>query len=80
MLQLEIISPEGYLFNSKCYLATIPAGKGEMGVMENHEAVLTSLNEGKIVVFDERNNVLKEFPVKSGFAEMFDNKLLILVD
>jgi F-type H+-transporting ATPase subunit epsilon len=79
-LKVEIISPKGYLFNDKCYLVTIPAVEGQIGVMENHEAVLANLIEGNITIFDSNNNSLKEIPVKSGFAEVFDNKLLVLVD
>ena len=79
-LRVEIISPAGYLFRENCYLATIPAANGQMGVMANHESVLTNLLEGKIAILDDKNNILKEFPVKSGFAEMFNNRLLVLVD
>ena len=79
-LQVEIISPEGYLFNGHCHLITIPSVEGEMGLMADHEAVLANLKEGKIAVFDSHQNILKEFSVKSGFAEMFDNKLLVLVE
>ena len=79
-LQLEIISPEGYLFQGSCYLATIPAADGQMGLMADHEAVLTKLLAGKITIFDDKNNILKEYAVHSGFAEMFNNKLLVLID
>ncbi|MCE3255813.1 MAG: synthase subunit epsilon [Rickettsiaceae bacterium] len=79
-LLVEIISPVGYLLNENCHLVTIPAANGEMGVMANHEAVLTSLTEGKIAVLDDKNNILKEFPVKGGFAKTSGNKLIILVD
>jgi F-type H+-transporting ATPase subunit epsilon len=79
-LQVEIISPEGYLFNGHCHLVTIPSVEGEMGLMADHEAVLISLKEGKVAIFDNHQNILKEFSVKSGFAEMFNNRLLVLVD
>ncbi len=79
-LQVEIISPQGCLFSNFCYLISIPAARGEMGLMANHEAVLSSLSEGEIKIFDNQQNVIKNFPIKSGFAEMFNNKLLILVE
>jgi F-type H+-transporting ATPase subunit epsilon len=79
-LQVEIISPEGYLFQGNCHLVTIPAANGEMGLMADHEAVLTSLSKGRVAILDSKNNILKEYTIESGFAEMFDNKLLVLVD
>lgn len=79
-LHVEIISPEGVLFNGNCSLATIPSADGEMGIMADHEAVLSSLKPGQISIGDDKQNIIKEFSVNSGFAEMFDNKLLILID
>ncbi|MFT5702970.1 MAG: F0F1-type ATP synthase epsilon subunit [Rickettsiales bacterium] len=79
-LEVEIISPTGYLFKGQCHLATIPASDGDMGIMNSHETILTNLKEGKVVIFDNRDNIIKECEVKSGFAEMFDNRLLVLID
>jgi len=79
-LQVEIISPQGYLFDGQCHLVSLPSTDGDIGVMSNHESLLARLREGKIAIFDEQQNILKEFPVTSGFAEMLDNKLLVLVD
>lgn len=78
--QIDIISPEGVLLSGNCYLATIPAVSGDIGVMADHEAILTSLREGKVEIFDDKNNVLKEYALNSGFAQMYDNKLLVLID
>lgn len=80
-LKVEIISPTGVLFKGDCALATIPAAEGEMGVMFGHEAVVTSLQEGEVRIYDGNQNVIKTFPVQSGFAEMQGNeKLLVLLD
>jgi F-type H+-transporting ATPase subunit epsilon len=79
-LQVEIISPNGFLFDGNCHLVTMPCVNGDMGIMFDHQAILSSLREGKVTIFDNQQNILQEFFVKSGFAEMFNNKLLILVD
>ena len=79
-LQVEIISPSGYLFDGQCHLVSVPSVDGDIGVMFDHESVLARLREGKITIFDNQQNILKEFSIASGFAEMFSNKLLILVD
>ena len=79
-LRAEIISPKGYLFNGNCHLITIPSVDGDIGIMSNHEAVLARLKEGNITIFDKDEKIQKEFSIKSGFAEIFNNKLLVLVD
>jgi F-type H+-transporting ATPase subunit epsilon len=79
-LNLEIISPAGVLFKGTCYMAVIPSVEGEMGVMNNHEAVIANLQTGVISIFDEKQNLIKSFEVESGFAESSVEKLLILLD
>ena len=79
-LHVEIISPEGYLFDGLCHLAIVPSVSGEIGVMSDHESFLAKLQEGKIAIFDDNQNILKEFYIKNGFANMFNNKLLVLIE
>jgi F-type H+-transporting ATPase subunit epsilon len=80
-LKLEIISPEGILFNGDCHMAVVPSALGDIGFMHNHEMVIASLREGEIVVFNEKNEALKSFAVKSGFAKMQEGgRLLVLVE
>lgn len=81
MLKIEIISPLGYVFEGSCFMAVIPCIAGEIGVMQNHEAFVSLLKEGKISIYNEKQEIVKEVDVKSGFAEINDGKkLIVLVD
>jgi F-type H+-transporting ATPase subunit epsilon len=80
-LNLEITSPNGVLFKGECHLAVVPSQAGDIGVMHGHEAFIASLREGKIDIYDEKQNLVKSFDIQSGFAEMQGvEKLLVLVD
>ena len=80
-LKVEITSPNGELFNGNCNLAVVPSTLGDLGVMVDHEVVVASLKEGQILLYDEREQLIKSFDVKGGFAEVQSGgKLLILVD
>ena len=79
-LYLEIASPQGMIFQGECHLVVIPASEGEIGVMASHEAFIASLKAGEINLFDEQQNLLKSFSLESGFAEMQDRKLIVLVN
>ncbi len=80
-LNLEIISPSGILFKGECHLVVVPSQSGDVGVMHGHEALIASLREGKIDIYDEKQNIIKSFDVKSGFAKMQGiEKLSVLVD
>lgn len=80
-LNLEIISPEGVIFKGECYMAVVPSAAGEIGVMQNHEALIAALKEGQISIQDDKQNIIKTIDVKGGYAQMHANdKLLILLD
>lgn len=80
-LKLEIISPEGIIFNGDCHMAVIPSALGDIGFMHGHEMVIVLLREGQITVFDEQQNVVKQLVATGGSAEMTNSgKLLVLVD
>ncbi len=80
-LKVEITSPSGVVFNGFCHLAVIPSVAGDLGVMLGHEIVVTNLREGEVVLFDDKNNEIKKFAVKSGFSKVQeDGSLLILID
>ena len=79
-LNIEIISPSGYLFSGTCHMAVIPATNGEMGIMSDHESVITSLKEGKISIYDDQQNITDQFEISAGFVEVLEDKLLALVE
>lgn len=81
-LKLEIISPEGVIFEGDCKMAVVPLTLGDIGFMHGHESVIALLREGEITVFDAKDNLLKKVEVKGGgYAEMeCPKKLSILVE
>lgn len=81
LLSVEIVSPQGIIFKGDCHLVVVPASSGELGLMSDHEAIITDLQEGKIEIFNEQESSIKSFEIKGGFAEINNNKKLsILVD
>ena len=81
LLKVEIISPAGEVLKGNFAMVTVPSIAGDIGVMADHEVVIAALREGEVVVYDEKQNIVKSFPVKSGFAEVQESgKLLVLLD
>lgn len=80
-LTLEIISPEGIIFNGDCHIAVVPSVSGDIGFMYGHEEVIALLREGQITVFDDKQNIIKQLDVVSGCAKIdASRKLIVLVD
>jgi len=79
-LNLEIISAQGAVFNGQCHMAIVPSVDGEIGFMSDHEAIMARLRKGQIIVQDDKLNTVKTVEVESGYAEMCNNKLIVLLD
>lgn len=80
-LNVEIISPNGEILKGNFAMVVVPAVSGDMGIMYGHEVVIAALRVGEVVVYDDKQNVVKSIHVNSGFAEVSESgKLIVLVD
>ena len=80
-LQVEIISITGSLFSGKCQMVVLPTLSGEVGIMLNHESIISLLTEGEIKIYSNENNLENSYKINGGFAEIEDNKkLIVLID
>jgi F-type H+-transporting ATPase subunit epsilon len=79
MLQAQIISPEGYLFNDKAEMIVLPTKSGEIGIMADHEKIITELQPGFINIYLNKSNIDKKIEIKSGFAKVEDNNLIVTI-
>ena len=80
-LQIEIISITGSLYSGNCHMAVLPTMAGEVGVMNNHESIISLLADGEIKIYQSDNNLSNSFKINGGFAEIdSNNKLIVLVD
>ena len=78
MLTLRIIAPDRLVFEGEVESVTLPGTVGSFSVLNNHAAIITSLDNGRILY--KGANGFGEVAVKSGFAEVKDNTLSICVE
>lgn len=78
-IHIEIISPSGVVYDDHCNMVTIPGSDGDLGIMLNHEPILTSLKKGKISIYNN-NNISKEIDIVGGYAHNVEDKIIILLD
>ncbi len=79
-IDVEIISVDGFLFQGQAHQVVVPTVEGNIGVLPDHELLVTELKEGAIEVLDSKDNVVKSVDVKSGAAEIHEKGLRILID
>jgi len=77
-LNLEILSPEGRIFDDAASEVIIPTVEGEIGVLPGHIPLIAQIAEGEIRVMNEGNPV--NFAVAGGFLEVLENKVTILAN
>ena len=70
---IEIISPDGKIFNDKCSEAILPCFEGQVTTLKDHIPLITFLRPGLITIDSKKN-----FYIEEGTVEFSDNKLLIL--
>jgi F-type H+-transporting ATPase subunit epsilon len=78
MLQLEIVTPEKKIFSDTVDDVYLPGTEGEMGVLELHAALVTSLKAGELRY--RKDGEVHELAIGNGFAEVTQHKVSVLTD
>ena len=95
-MQLDILTPERKLYSGEVTYIEMPGIDGYFGVLDNHAAMISALGAGKVTVeqvkaitpsedaidtfLDEAKDQRFTFEVKGGVAEIFHNKVIVLLD
>ncbi|HET6254312.1 MAG TPA: ATP synthase F1 subunit epsilon [Puia sp.] len=79
-MNLEILTPEKKLFSADVYGVQLPGASGLFEVLNRHAPLVSALKEGKIKVLKDKNNPLAFFMIQSGFVEVLNNKVTVLVE
>lgn len=78
MLHLEIVTPEKKIFSDAVEDVYLPGEEGEMGVLELHAALVTSLKAGELRY--HKDGEVHELAIGNGFAEVTQEKVCVLTD
>lgn len=74
-LTVDIVAPDRKLWSGTAERVIAPAVEGEIGLLANHEPILSLLREGTVRVHGEES---VEFAVLSGFVS-FDHNVVTIV-
>ncbi len=79
-MNLEILTPERKLFSDEVYGVQLPGITGLFEVLEKHAPLVSALKAGRVKVLKDKNNHLAFFEVQSGFVEVLNNRVTVLVE
>ncbi len=77
-LQFDLVSPERRLASLAATEVLIPGAEGDMGVMEGHAPVITTLRPGVLRATGAEG--VKSYVVSGGFAEITGTSISVLAE
>jgi F-type H+-transporting ATPase subunit epsilon len=78
MLNLEIVTPEKKVLSEAVDQVTIPTANGEVGILQNHAPLISSLRSG--ILSYTRGGATERMVIAGGFVEVSQNNVSILAD
>jgi F-type H+-transporting ATPase subunit epsilon len=78
-LDVNVVASDRPLWHGKARSATIPTTSGGMGILPEHEPILTVLERGKLTVVG-MDGSRRSFMVDDGFASFDSNRLTVAVE
>lgn len=78
LLQLTISRVDGPVFDGQAIAVSVPGVAGDMQILAEHEALISPLKKGTIVV-EKSDNAKETFEIESGTLEISSNHATILI-
>ena len=68
------------MFSDDVYGVQLPGIDGLFEVLEKHAPLVSALKAGRVKVLKDKHNHLTFFDIQSGFVEVLNNKVTVLVE
>ena len=78
-LHLEIVTPQGQIFNDDVTSVVLPGSEGEFGVLPNHASLISLLKAG-IIDIEDKHKKHDVVAINWGYAKIDEGKVVILAD
>jgi len=79
MVNLEILSPEKVVFTGEVRGVILPGVEGGFEILTGHAPLIAALGRGNVQVLDGGNGD-ETFGIESGFVEVLNNNVVVLVE
>jgi F-type H+-transporting ATPase subunit epsilon len=76
---VEVLTPEGEVFNGEVEMLSTRTQIGEVGVLANHAPLLATLDPAELRLHMSESEV-KRFAQGEGYLQVFGNQALVLVE
>ncbi|MGB1384005.1 MAG: ATP synthase F1 subunit epsilon [Flavobacteriales bacterium] len=77
-MTVDILTPDAKLFSGEATYVGLPGSDGSLGILNNHAALVTTLQAGEVVVRTAGGD--QTFDVKGGSVEVLNNVVTVLAE
>ncbi len=78
-LKLEILTPNGEIYNGEAVSVTLPGEEGEFGVLAEHSS-LTTLLEAGVIDIEKEDKTVESILINWGMVQVDEEKVIVLVE
>lgn len=78
-MNVEILTPEKKLYSGDVYGVQLPGITGLFEILEKHAPLVSALGKGNVKILKDKNN-FATYSIESGFVEVLNNKVTVLVE
>jgi F-type H+-transporting ATPase subunit epsilon len=78
-LRLEVVSPDGPVFDGDVAMVVVPAERGELGILPRHASMVARLSIGEMRV-KTLDDAWLSLSVAEGFVKVQFDKVIVLAD
>jgi F-type H+-transporting ATPase subunit epsilon len=79
LFKLEIITPNGVIFDGDVAQVTLPGSEGEFGVLARHATLVTLLDTG-VITIQKADGSQSSVAINSGYVKVDEEKTTCIVD
>jgi F-type H+-transporting ATPase subunit epsilon len=79
LMKLEIVTPDGMIFDAEVKQVTVPGAEGEFGVLPKH-ATLVSLLDTGVIIIEKSDGSELAVAINSGYVKVDEEKTTCIVD
>ena len=77
--KVEVLTPEGEVFNDEVEMVSTRTSTGSIGVLANHAPLMAILDPTELRLYKSDNDVVS-FAQGEGYLQVVDNSALVLVE
>ena len=78
-LKLEILTPNGEIYNDEAISVTLPGEEGEFGILAHHSS-LTTLLEAGVIDIEKEDKSIESILINWGVVQVDEEKAIVLVE